>query len=191
MPGSEIERLRRELEQERREKERERREKEEARAREEEARAREEEARAREEEERRKNQNTTLDEYLYNCHFHLYQKLDLAHPSQSSTGFTKVDGKYYPKWLRPWDDFKNIQRPRHFEVIKEACGGGRLFPQESTTRYLGTTISRKRAGNENAVDHFEKIAVEDPVWEILHHLWDDAGLQKIPMCGTTVQQQPS
>lgn len=134
------------------------------------------------EQERRKNQNTTLDEYLYNCHYHLYQKLDLAHPSQSSTGFTKVDGKYYPKWLRPWDDFKNTQRPRHFEVIRKGYGGRRLLHQESTTRDLGTTIARKRAGNESAVEHFEKLAVEDPVWEVLRPLWDDEGLRSKYRC---------
>jgi hypothetical protein len=153
MSESEIERLRRELEHERHEKE--------------EARAREEEARAREESERLRNQNTTLEEYLYNCHFAVYQKFDLALPSQSSTGFTKVDGKYYPKRLRPWVDFRDTHRQYHFEAIKEACGGERRFPQESTISYIGTTISRKRAGNESAVDHFEKLAVEDPVWEIL------------------------
>jgi len=115
MPESEVERLRRELEQERRE---------------------EEDARTREEHERRKKQNMTLGEYLYNCHHDLYQKLDLAHPSQPSTGFTKVDGKYYPKWLRPWDVFKNTQWPHHLEVSREAYGGRRLLHQVSTTRDL-------------------------------------------------------
>ncbi|KAF6528167.1 hypothetical protein HZS61_008469 [Fusarium oxysporum f. sp. conglutinans] len=180
---------RREKEAERREKEAERREKEEAKAREEaerrekEAERREkEEAKAREEAERRKNQRTTLEEYLYNCHFHLYKKLALADKSKSSTGFTKVDGKYYPKWLRPWTSFTNTQRQVHFEAIRRVCVERRLFHQESTTRDLGSTIHRKRAGNENAVDHFEKLAVEDPVWEILRPVWDDEDLCKEYRC---------
>src|SRR4051794_29948015 len=87
--------------------------------RENEARGREkEEAKAREEAERRKNQRTTLEEYLYNCHFHLYKKLALADKSKSSTGFTKVEGKCYPKWLRPWNSFTNTQRQDHFEAIR-------------------------------------------------------------------------
>ncbi|RTE67928.1 hypothetical protein BHE90_017697 [Fusarium euwallaceae] len=90
---------------------------EEAKAREEAARAREE-AKAREQAERRKNQKTTLEEYLHNCHFYLYKQLRLADKSKSSTGFTKVEG------------------------------------------------------NENAVDHFEKLAVEDSVQEILRLLWE-------------------
>ncbi|KAK2922977.1 hypothetical protein FoTM2_017219 [Fusarium oxysporum f. sp. vasinfectum] len=173
---------RREKEAERREKEAERREKE-AERREKEAERREkEEAKAREEAERRKNQRTTLEEYLYNCHFHLYKKLALADKSKSSTGFTKVDGKYYPKWLRPWTSFTNTQRQVHFEAIRRVCVERRLFHQESTTRDLGSTIHRKRAGNENAVDHFEKLAVEDPVWEILRPVWDDEGLCKEYRC---------
>ncbi|KAH6955977.1 hypothetical protein BKA56DRAFT_435795, partial [Ilyonectria sp. MPI-CAGE-AT-0026] len=106
-------------------------------AREEQAKAREEQAKAREEAERRKNQRTTLEEYLYNCHFHLYKKLALADKSKSSTGFTKVEGKYYPKWLRPWTSFTNTQRQDHFEAIRRVCGKRRLFHQESTTRDLG------------------------------------------------------
>ncbi|KAM5361213.1 hypothetical protein ACJA88_014552 [Fusarium oxysporum] len=100
----------------------------------------------------------------------------------SSTGFTKVEGKYYPKWLRPWTSFTNTQRQDHFEVIRRVCGERRLFHQESTTRDLGSTIHRKRAGNENAVDHFEKLAVEDPVWEILRPVWDDEELCKEYRC---------
>ncbi|KAM3497190.1 hypothetical protein MY10362_009449 [Beauveria mimosiformis] len=80
----------------------ERREKEEARAREEYERREKEEAKAREEDERRKNQKTTVTEYLHNCHFHLYQNLKLADASKSSTGLvTSVDGRFYPRWLRP------------------------------------------------------------------------------------------
>ncbi|KAH7190382.1 hypothetical protein DER44DRAFT_753204 [Fusarium oxysporum] len=148
----------------------------------EELRREKEEAKAREEAERRKNQRTTLEEYLYNRHFHLYKKLALADKSKSSTGFTKVEGKYYPKWLRPWTSFTNTQRQDHFEAIKRVCGERRLFHQESTTRDLGSTIHRKRAGNENAVDHFEKLAVEDPVWEILRPVWDDEELCKEYRC---------
>ncbi|RSL42069.1 hypothetical protein CEP54_015615 [Fusarium duplospermum] len=160
----EIERLRQENDELRREKE-------EAKAREEEAKAREEEAKAREDAERRKNQRTTLKEYLYNCHFHLYKKLALTDKTRLSTGFTKVEGKYYPKRLRPWTSSMNAQRQLHLEALRRVCGERRLFHQESTTRDLGATIHRRRAGNENAVDHFEKLAVEDPVWEILRPIW--------------------
>ncbi|KAM3547650.1 hypothetical protein ARSEF4850_009890, partial [Beauveria asiatica] len=138
MAEKEIEDLKKQLKEARAREENERREKEEAKAREEEAKAREEEAKAREEEakareenERRKNQRTTLAEYLYNCHFDLYQKLRLAGPSESSTGLaTSVDGKYYPRWLRPWHAFTDSQRQEHFDDIIRICGERRLFQQE-------------------------------------------------------------
>ncbi|XP_044723726.1 metalloprotease-like protein [Hirsutella rhossiliensis] len=133
-----------------------------ARREKEEAKAREEEAKAREEQERRKSQKTTLEEYLYNCHFHLYTKLGFADKSKSSTGLAKrVDNKYYPKWLRPWNIFASYQRHQHFDEIRRVCGA---------------TVSYDPAGNENAVEYFEKIAVEVPVREILAPVWDQEGL---------------
>ncbi|KAH8715381.1 hypothetical protein HC256_004207 [Beauveria bassiana] len=179
MSGKEIEDLKKQLK--------------EARAREEEAKAREEEAKAREENERRekekerreketerrKNRKTTLAEYLYNCHFDLYQKLRLAGPSESSTGLaTSVDGKYYPRWLRPWHAFTDSQRQEHFDDIIRICGERRLFQQESTTRDNGINFERKKAGYENAIDHFEKTAVEDPTWMILEPVWADRELRQ-------------
>ncbi|RSM01113.1 hypothetical protein CEP52_008754 [Fusarium oligoseptatum] len=188
--------LRQQLDQARaREKEARAREKE-ARAREKEARAREEaerrekeaerrekeEAIAREQAERRKNQKTTLEEYLRNCHFRLYTQLRLADTSKSSTGFTKVEGKYYPKWLRPWTSFVDTQRQYHFDAIRKVYGNRRLFHQESTSKDLGATIHYKRAGDENAVVHFEKLAVEDPVREILRPLWEEEEIRKEYQC---------
>ncbi|KGQ02253.1 hypothetical protein BBAD15_g12538 [Beauveria bassiana D1-5] len=173
---------------------------EEARAREKEARAREEEAKAREENERRekekerreketerrekeierrKNRKTTLAEYLYNCHFDLYQKLRLAGPSESSTGLaTSVDGKYYPRWLRPWHAFTDSQRREHFDDIIRICGEKRLFQQESTTRDNGINFEQKKAGFENDIDYFEKLAVQDPTWMILRHVCADKELRQ-------------
>ncbi|KAM3560556.1 hypothetical protein ARSEF4850_003599 [Beauveria asiatica] len=120
-----------------------------AKTREEEAKAREEEAKAREENERRekekdklKNQKTTLTEYLHNCHFDIYQKLRLAGASESSTGLaTSVDGKYYPKWLRPWTDFSAHHRQEHLNDIIRICGEGRVFHQKSTTVDIGMSAT--------------------------------------------------
>ncbi|KAJ6779701.1 hypothetical protein PWT90_07312 [Aphanocladium album] len=176
MSEQEIDRLQKELAQAKAREEQAKAREEQAKASEEQAKAREEQAKEREEHERRKNQKTTLTEYLYNCHFHLHQKLSIADPSQCSTGNTSVEGKYYPKWLRPWHEFESTHLPRHFKAIQSACKGRRLFHQETTTRDLGSSVFRKRARNENDIDNFEKTAVEDPVWEILQPLWDDKDL---------------
>ncbi|KAM3552241.1 hypothetical protein MY1884_003652 [Beauveria asiatica] len=179
MSEKEIEDLKKQLKAARAREENERREKEEAKAREENERREKEEAKAREENERRKSQKTTLAEYLYNCHFDLYQKLRLAGPSESSTGLaTSVDGKYYPRWLRPWQAFTDNGRREHFDDIIRICGERRLFQQESTTRDNGINFERKKAGYENAIDHFEKTAVEDPTWMILEPVWADRELRQ-------------
>ncbi|KAM3520209.1 hypothetical protein MY4038_009508 [Beauveria bassiana] len=151
----------------------------EAKAREEEAKAREEnerrekeEAKAREEDERRKNQKTTVTEYLHNCHFHLYQNLKLADASKSSTGLaTSVDGRFYPRWLRPWKANTERQHHQQFEEIRSIHGEERLFHEQSTTKNIGTSFIRKKAGNEKAVEYFEKSAVEEPTWNILEPIW--------------------
>ncbi|KAJ2977695.1 hypothetical protein NQ176_g4224 [Zarea fungicola] len=179
MSKEEIEDLKRLLEESKAREEKERREKEEAKAREEEAKAREEKERHEKEKERRKNQKTTLVEYLYNCHFDLYQKLRLAGPSKSSTGLaTSVDGKYYPKWLRPWRDFTDNKRQDHFNDIIRICGERRLFQLASTTRENGLGFERKKAGYENAIEHFEKLAVEEPTWNILEPIWADGNMRQ-------------
>lgn len=134
------------------------------------AEAREEVERREKEQLIRENQRTTLDEYLRNCHKYLYQNFKLADKSFSSTGSTRVDGKFYPKWLRPWTEFADSLRQQQFDVIARACGDERLFNQESTTRDIGRSISYKLAGNENAVTYFEKVAVEDPSYAILQHV---------------------
>ncbi|XWW94389.1 hypothetical protein V2A60_002332 [Cordyceps javanica] len=165
MSGRRIRELERQLQQERREKE-------EARAREEYERREKEEAKAREEDERRKNQKTTVTEYLHNCHFHLYQNLKLADASKSSTGLaTSVDGRFYPRWLRPWKANTERQHHQQFEEIRSIHGEERLFHEQSTTINIGTSFIRKKAGNEKAVEYFEKSAVEEPTWNILEPIW--------------------
>ncbi|KAK0712720.1 hypothetical protein B0T26DRAFT_597263, partial [Lasiosphaeria miniovina] len=145
-----------------------------AKAREEAAKAREEAAKAREEQERREKEwlrletrETTFLEYLRNCHSHLYNSLQLADASMSSTGSTKVLGKFYPKRLLLWTQFVDVLRPRYFDLVRKICGESQLFEPANTTKNLGATISDDLAGNEKAIDRFEVDAVERPVRRIL------------------------
>ncbi|KAK8149449.1 hypothetical protein G3M48_006909 [Beauveria asiatica] len=148
-----------------------------------EAKAREEEAKARAEDERRKNQKTTLTEYLHNCHSHLYQNLKLADASKSSTGLaTSVDGRFYPRWLRPWKTDTERQHQQQFEDIRGIYGEERLFHEQSTTINIGATFIRKKAGNEKAVEYFEKSAVEEPTWNILEPIWKRKQLRQRYQC---------
>ncbi|KAK3374417.1 hypothetical protein B0T24DRAFT_626441 [Lasiosphaeria ovina] len=139
----------------------------------EEAKARE--ARERQEKERLylENRRTTLYEYLGNCHSLLYNSLRLADASISSTGFTSVLGKYYPKQLRLWTEFETVLLPQHFGFMSRICGEKQRFHQKSTTMDLGAGIARRVAGNESAIEYFEKLAVEEPVVEIVGVLATD------------------
>jgi len=59
-----------------------------------------EQAKKRTEAAERQIQETMLEEYLRDCHLHLFQALRIADKSMLSTGHaTKVDGKRYPMWL--------------------------------------------------------------------------------------------
>ncbi|KAK3346147.1 hypothetical protein B0T25DRAFT_551256 [Lasiosphaeria hispida] len=62
--------------------------------------------------ERRRNEKATLEEYLQHCYTLIYTRLMLAYRSKSTIGMTKVDGKYYPKWLCPRNHFWNDERRR-------------------------------------------------------------------------------
>ncbi|PHH59146.1 hypothetical protein CDD81_3691 [Ophiocordyceps australis] len=196
-----IEELQRLLEQARRENERAQREMEEARhenektRRETEQTRRETEQNRREMEEirhenkmmQRKLQKSTLTEYLYNCHYRVYNKLILDHRVKPSTGLpTRVDGKFYPKWLRPWNAFANYQRQRYFEEISRACGEERLFNQETTSRDLGDFIAGLPAKTENDIDRFESRSVEEPTRAILGSLWRDNDLRQQYQCNALI-----
>ncbi|KAM3496997.1 hypothetical protein MY10362_009634 [Beauveria mimosiformis] len=131
------------------------------------------------EEQRRMNQRATLGEYLYNCHFDIYQKLGLASPSHCVTGLApSVDGKYYPKWLRPWRAFTDGQRQEHFNDVMRINGERRLFHQESTTRDVGERFTRSKADYKSEIRYFEYVAVECPVQNILDPLWADERMRR-------------
>ena len=180
-----IEQLQHELEQAKAREEQERREKEQAKAREEQERREKEQAMAREEQERREKEElrrqvekTTLEEYLRDCHLYLFKSLQIADESISSTGrSTKVDGKYYPLWLRPWEDFTATQR-EHFDKIKSVCGNSRLFHQSIATRAMDTRACPDPVSYEKEIEPFEKVAIEAPVRDIFGRLKDDPDIRK-------------
>ncbi|KAH6628925.1 hypothetical protein F5144DRAFT_580516 [Chaetomium tenue] len=145
-----------------------------AKAREEHERREKEHERRAKEHERRENERlrletreTTLLEYLHNCHSHLYNSLRLADASMSSTGFTRVLGKFYPKRLHLWTQFTDVLHPHYFDLVQKICGQSQLFEPANITKNLGTIISDDLAGNEKAIDRFEVDAVERPVRRIL------------------------
>ncbi|CAH0046111.1 unnamed protein product [Clonostachys solani] len=113
-------------------------------------------------------QNTTLSQYLDNCHHHLFASLTVR-PDISGTSVTKVDGKYYPSSLSAWGDFARLQQ-HQFELLEGALKDERLFPS-----YIGVREMQRRAcetpvANEDDIKPFEHIAVEGPVMDIIRAL---------------------
>ena len=151
-----------------------------AKAREEQAKAREEQAKAREEQERREKeqlerqiQKTTLEDYLLDCHLYLFKALHIADTSLSSTGrATNVDGKYYPLWLHPWENFTNHHRD-HFDKIKDICGRKQLFSQSIATRDKTQDACINPAAYERNIESFSRIAVEVPASRIFQRLVEE------------------
>ncbi|KAK9366884.1 hypothetical protein V1509DRAFT_209364 [Lipomyces kononenkoae] len=115
-------------------------------------------------------QETTLEEYLRDCHLYIFKALRIADKSVSSTGRgTRVDGKRYPMRLCRWDDFANVQRD-HFDTINKAFGNRRLFPQSMKTRDKPDDACPDPAAMEKHIDTFEKVAIESPVRRIFQKL---------------------
>ncbi|KAK9234762.1 hypothetical protein V1525DRAFT_391123 [Lipomyces kononenkoae] len=115
-------------------------------------------------------QETTLEEYLRDCHHYIFKALRIADKSVSSTGRgTRVDGKRYPRRLCRWDDFADVQRD-HFDTIKNAFGDRRLFPRSMKTRDKADDGCPDPAAIEKHIDKFEKVAIESPVRRIFQKL---------------------
>ncbi|ORY67196.1 uncharacterized protein BCR38DRAFT_426345 [Pseudomassariella vexata] len=129
-----------------------------------------EQAKAREEQLRFQVQETTLGEYLHDCHFHIFKALRIADKSLSSTGHaTRVDDKRYPMWLRRWSDFTDLQRD-HFDEINRAFGDKRLLTPSIATRHQKKVVCRAPVATEKDIDIFVKVAIESPVCEIFQKL---------------------
>ncbi|KAI1473328.1 hypothetical protein F4774DRAFT_62557 [Daldinia eschscholtzii] len=172
---SEIAELQRQLQEERRAKEEERR------AKEEERRAKEEERRAKKEAERRAEKakqrttftgDTTLAEYLDDCHTLLFSKFAVKTNLEQITGnsVTNPRNKWCPTNLQPWKDF--IPQQRHIFAIlnKTFPMDSRLFPPYSFSEVMGKRASWTPIVNENSLRTFLCNVVGDPIKDIIDEL---------------------
>ncbi|KAF5139120.1 hypothetical protein E5D57_002910 [Metarhizium anisopliae] len=129
------------------------------------------------EEDRRKDQKSTLPEYLYSCHFHIYLKLRLPPPGHGlPVPTTPVDGKFYPKRLLPWRTFAH-QRELRFNDLRAACAQERRFLSELDTKVIGRLFEENIAEYISDLWNFERFAIEQPVGNILTPIWDDKELR--------------
>lgn len=122
---------------------------------------------------------TTFSQYLRYCHEFLYQHLEVQlDPSRSSGGgTTDVTGRYYPLFLRPWDNFTQTQR-HHFEVMRDVLGDEQLFPSRSGVIGLRDHAEGNPVASEDDLKPFEQYAVEVPVRNIVNALGAKAGTHR-------------
>jgi hypothetical protein len=174
-PTNELERLQRELEETRRQLEvmKEDRKQQEERVRKQEERARKQEERALKAENNMSGQlsDTTLSQYLTSCHRFLFQALKVQLDSSMSAGggVTDATGRFYPLFIRPWDDFTQTQR-HHFGIIRDALGDEKLFLPEIGIRAIQSRACGSPVANEDDIKPFEQLAVEAPVRDIMNAL---------------------
>ncbi|KAK3933956.1 hypothetical protein QBC46DRAFT_400895 [Diplogelasinospora grovesii] len=113
-------------------------------------------------------EQTTLDQYLTYCHLLLFQPLKVELVNNSK-GNTKVDGKFYPLSLRPWEGFVETQQ-RHFDIIKDALRDEKIFSSWTEIRGIQRHAHGSPVANEDDIKPFVQLAVEGPVKEIFSAL---------------------
>jgi len=134
-----------------------------------------EERRAREELER-ENGQTSLTRFLVDYH-DVFLALRIADESRCTKGTnTNVDGKFYPMWILPWDDFAGLRRD-HFNAIDKSCGDQQLFHPSLVNRRMSSRACRWPVRNEKAIEKFESVAIEAPVQDIFEHLAGDRNVR--------------
>ncbi|KAI1406438.1 hypothetical protein F4819DRAFT_481549 [Hypoxylon fuscum] len=145
---------------------------EEAKARLEEQEARLEKARAQLEKAKQPARSTTLNEYLEGCHALVFSKFIVETNKRitSKGPITNPKNKLYPWKLRRWEDFSE-QRRITFEKLDSAFPAEtRIFESQAFLQGLGERLAKRRIANENDVEYFQRIGVEDSVQTIIDGL---------------------
>ena len=136
-------------------------------------RQRAENERQRAEEQQRRTRMTTFEEYLAACHDHLQSALSVETDRRFTTkGFTTVKNKYYPKFLRPWVEFPEIQQ-QCFESIHcffREQPAGRFFSSIQFIQELAKNLHVHKLASEKDLESYERMAVEDIVTAIFREL---------------------
>lgn len=132
-----------------------------------EAEARAEEAETRVEAMEKQLAKTTFPEFLDICHTNVFMKLDVQKNKLLTTtgGMTKVDGKQYPRCLKPWNEFPALHE-ESFAIFERAFQLRQLFPSPAGLGYLADKLSDKKLASEEDLKNFECLAVEGCVLDV-------------------------
>ena len=141
-----------------------------------------EEQQARQQAEQEKQQaeqeirRTTLKEFFQGCHEHLHMALSVETNRGWTTGGTPVaKDKYYPKTLKPWTSFSDLQaatvkalNPMLLEWSAERC-----FSSLSFLKGIGEELDKK-IRSEKDLEKYEGMAVENRVTAIIKYICENA-----------------
>ena len=123
-----------------------------------------------------RTQDTTFAEYLQACHEHLHKPMGVQTERKwtSKGGTTNPKNKYYPKTLRPWADFHQMQQatflPAYSFYHPSEGMALRLFSPIFAVEDHGRKHCRIKIANEIGLRCYENIALEIPVTEVINHL---------------------
>jgi hypothetical protein len=120
-------------------------------------------------------QKSTLHEFLHRCHVYLSMPLSVQSKFRATGGTTtRVDGKYYPTEILPWNDFLGIQQ-RNFDILYDVSHPPsqtplRVFDRGISLEDLGPNVCNKPLGSEKDLELYQSSAVQNPTTAILSAL---------------------
>ena len=132
--------------------------------------------------EQQRTRKTTLEEFIRFCHDHFQNALSVEPDIRLTTkGFTSTKNKYYPKFLRPWADFPDIQRQsfnsiRHFFHADDQHPR-RFFNSIQHIEELAHSLGSRKLASEKDLETYERTAVENMVATIFDALSEMPGAQ--------------
>lgn len=109
---------------------------------------------------------TTFTEYIEYCHDYLYKPLqintyEILQPIvQSDEQLKKRDLTLCPTYLRPWQNFEQLQTHAYKEVL-ETLGSREMFPPRNAMRDDGLQLCDGQVQTENDLLLHQKYAVEN------------------------------
>ncbi|KAF4240498.1 hypothetical protein CNMCM8980_001147 [Aspergillus fumigatiaffinis] len=125
--------------------------------------------------EKRRNQHTTLSEFIRACHTLLSTSLKVETPSRSTRGtIPPPSGKYCPTRLRLWEDCPARQQAIYNAVRSYLEPAGqdapRLFSSIVALEDIGRRFGRRPLSSEQDLESYERFAVEDHVHDVIAEL---------------------
>jgi hypothetical protein len=117
-------------------------------------------------------QRTTFQEFLRACHDNIHQALSIeTDKSLTTKGVTSSKNKYYPKRLKPWDDYPRIQQEYFNEILDHLQPpdkpAPRLFSSIDNIEYTGRRLGGRKLASEKDLESYERFAVEEMVTDVI------------------------